>query len=123
MESLPKLLHGVPVAPHVQRSDARQVAAAFKRARHYFSGMDECLSRGVAMRRVLAGKGCEARLVTGVTLPFAAQCWVQLGWAVLTDPLDVVTSYTPLLVDCCRVPFSPRFQRRARKSVVRGKSV
>lgn len=98
MEILPNLLHGVPVAPHVQRSDARQVAAAFKRARHYFSGMDECLSRGVAMRRVLAGKGCEARLVIGVTLPFAAHCWVQLGSTVLTDPLDIVTPYTPILV-------------------------
>lgn len=98
MEILPNLSQGVPVPPDVQRSDARQVAAAFKRARHYFSGMDQCLSRGVAMRRVLAGKGCEARLVIGVTLPFAAHCWVQLGSAVLTDPLDVVTPYTPILV-------------------------
>ena len=97
-EILPNRSPVVPVPPQVQRSDARQVAAAFKRARHYFSGMDECLSRGVAMRRVLAGKGCEARLVIGVTLPFAAHCWVQLGSAVLTDPLDVVTPYTPILV-------------------------
>src|SRR3546814_12776166 len=98
MESLPKLLHGVPVAPHVQRSDARQVAAAFKRARHSFSGMDACLSRGVAMRRVLAGKGCEARLVIGVTLTFAAHCWWQLGTAVLTGRLAVGTPTNPLLV-------------------------
>lgn len=87
-----------PLPPQAQRSVARQVAAAFQRARHYFSGMDECLSRGVAMRRALAGKGCGARLVIGVTLPFAAHCWVQLGSAVLTDPLDVVTPYTPILV-------------------------
>src|SRR3546814_5342468 len=60
-EILPNRSPVVPVPPQVQRSDARQVAAAFKRARHYFSGMDECLSRGVAMRRVLAGKGREAR--------------------------------------------------------------
>jgi len=97
-EFLPSRSQVVPVPLQVQRSDARQVAAAFKRARHYFSGMDECLSRGVAMRRVLAGKGCEARLVIGVTLPFAAHCWVQMGSAVLTDPLDIVTPYTPILV-------------------------
>ena len=97
-EILPNRSRVVPAPPQVQRSDARQVAAAFKRARHYFSGMDECLSRGVAMRRVLAGKGCEARLVIGVTLPFAAHCWVQLGSTVLTDPLDIVTPYTPILV-------------------------
>ncbi len=87
-----------PLPPPGQRSAARQATAAFQRARHYFSGIDECLSRGVAMRRVLAGKGCEARLVIGVTLPFAAHCWVQLGSAVLTDPLDVVTPYTPILI-------------------------
>ena len=54
--------------------------------------------RGIAIRRVLAGKGCDARLVIGVTLPFAAHCWVQLGSAVLTDPLDVVLPYTPILI-------------------------
>src|SRR3546814_1511845 len=39
-EILPNRSPVVPVPPQVQRSDARQVAAAFKRARHYFSGMD-----------------------------------------------------------------------------------
>ena len=86
------------MAKHVQRSEARRLAAAFQRARYYWSGIDECLSRGIAMRRELAGKGCEARLVIGVTLPFAAHCWVQLGPAVLTDPLDVVTPYTPIFI-------------------------
>ena len=87
-----------PLPAEDQRSAARCAAAAFQRARHYFSGMDECLGRGIAIRRVLAGKGCDARLVIGVTLPFAAHCWVQLGSAVLTDPLDVVLPYTPILI-------------------------
>lgn len=87
-----------PLPAEDQRSAGRSAAAAFKRARRYFSGVDECLGRGVAMRRVLAGKGCDARLVVGVTLPFAAHCWVQLGSAVLTDPLDVVLPYTPILI-------------------------
>lgn len=95
---LSELPRTVPVAEPVQRSEARRAAAAFQRARHYLSGIDECLSRGIAMRRALARKGCEARLVIGVTLPFAAHCWAQLGPAVLTDPLDVVTPYTPILV-------------------------
>ena len=50
------------------------------------------------MRRVLAGKGCKVRLIIGVTLPFAAHCWVQLGSTVLTDPLDVVAPYKPILI-------------------------
>lgn len=86
-----------PASAQLQEHDAQKAAEAFRRARHYVSGIDECLSRGVAMRRYLAGKGCEARLVIGVTLPFAAHCWVQLGSAVLTDPLDVVTPYQPIL--------------------------
>jgi hypothetical protein len=95
---LPNPSRGLLMPPHIQQSDARRAVAAFQRARHYMSGIDECLSRGVAMHRVLSRKGCEARLVIGVTLPFAAHCWVQLGSAVLTDPLDVVIPYTPILV-------------------------
>lgn len=82
----------------IQKAQAREVATAFQRARHYISGLDECLGRGIAMRRVLAGKGCEARLIIGVTLPFAAHCWVQLGETVLTDPLDLVAPYKPILI-------------------------
>lgn len=90
--------HVGPASEQVQQRHAQRATAAFQRARHYVSGIDECLSRGVAMRRFLAGRGCEARLVIGVTLPFAAHCWVQLGSAVLTDQLDVVAPYQPILV-------------------------
>lgn len=87
-----------PAPEDAQERYVRSAAAAFARARHYVSGIDKCLSRGVAMRRFLAGRGCEAQLVIGVTLPFAAHCWVQRGSTVLTDPLDVVTPYEPILV-------------------------
>lgn len=87
-----------PASEQAQERSVRSAAAAFGRARHYVSGIDKCLSRGVAMRRFLAGRGCEARLVIGVTLPFAAHCWVQWGATVLTDPLDLVTPYEPILV-------------------------
>lgn len=73
-----------------------QTAAAFQRARRYVSAADQCLPRGIGLRRMLAGQGCEARLVFGVTLPFAAHCWVQIGETVLTDPLDVVLHYKPI---------------------------
>ncbi len=73
-----------------------QIAAAFQRARRYVSATDQCLPRGIGLRRMLARHGCEARLVFGVTLPFAAHCWVQVGETVLTDPLDVVLHYKPI---------------------------
>lgn len=50
------------------------------------------------MKRMLARQGCHADLVIGVTLPFSAHCWVQLGSTVLTDSLDLVQAYKPILV-------------------------
>ena len=72
------------------------VAAAFQRARRYVAATDQCLARGIGMRRMLARRGCDARLVLGVTMPFAAHCWVQVGETVLTDPIDVVLHYKPI---------------------------
>lgn len=78
------------------QSACLRTAAAFQRTRRYVSATDQCLARGIGLRRMLAGKGCDARLVFGVTLPFAAHCWVQIGETVLTDPLDVVLHYKPI---------------------------
>ncbi|MGV7122378.1 lasso peptide biosynthesis B2 protein [Sphingopyxis sp. 550A] len=84
-------------SPEGRQETYVRVAAAFQRARRYAPATDRCLERGIAMRRILARAGCDARLVFGVTLPFAAHCWVQTGKAVLTDPLDVVLRYKPIL--------------------------
>lgn len=78
------------------QSPCLRTAAAFQRARLYVSATDQCLARGIGLRRMLAGQGYEARLVFGVTLPFAAHCWVQIGETVLSDPLDVVLHYKPI---------------------------
>lgn len=76
----------------------RAAAAAFRRARHFFPAIDECLPRGIAMKRLLCRQRREAALVIGVTLPFSAHCWVQAGDVVLTDPIDVVLPFEPILV-------------------------
>ena len=81
-----------------EHQHALYVASAFQQARYLISGTDQCLPRGVAMKRMLARQGCHADLVIGVTLPFSAHCWVQLGSTVLTDPLDLVAAYIPILV-------------------------
>ncbi|OWQ94251.1 hypothetical protein CVO77_08360 [Sphingopyxis lindanitolerans] len=84
-------------SPESRQETYIRVAAAFHRARRYALATDRCLERGIAMRRILARARCDARLVFGVTLPFAAHCWVQAGEAVLTDPLDVILRYKPIL--------------------------
>ena len=73
-----------------------EIAAAFLRARRYAPAIDQCLVRGIAMKRMLMRRGCAASLVFGVTMPFAAHCWVQAGETVLTDPLDIVLHYQPI---------------------------
>lgn len=79
--------------PDIEAS--RIIASAFQRARRYAPAIDQCLVRGVAMRRLLAGR--DARLLIGVTIPFSAHCWVQVGDTVLTDSLDLVLSFQPIL--------------------------
>lgn len=73
------------------------VAAAFHRARHYAPAIDRCLVRGLAMKRMLLRRKCDARLVIGVAMPFSAHCWVQADDVVLTDTLDTVLPYSPIL--------------------------
>ncbi|WP_156418181.1 MULTISPECIES: lasso peptide biosynthesis B2 protein [unclassified Sphingopyxis] len=76
--------------------DCRDITAAFVRAKRYMSSDDRCLVRGIAMTRMLARRGVAASLVFGVTMPFAAHSWVQVGDTVLTDSLDVVLHYRPI---------------------------
>lgn len=75
----------------------RPVAAAIERASRYRDATDQCLVRGLAMRAMLARRGLATDLVIGVMLPFAAHCWLQSGTTVLSDPLDRVANFTPLL--------------------------
>ncbi|WP_439486128.1 lasso peptide biosynthesis B2 protein [Blastomonas fulva] len=74
------------------------VTAAFQRARHFVPAKDQCLVRSIAMKQVLASQGCHANLVIGVALPFSAHAWVQSGDTILTDALELVEPYTPILV-------------------------
>lgn len=83
--------------PETGLDPCRLVAAAFARASRYRDATDQCLVRGLAMRTMLARRGLGVDLVIGVMLPFAAHCWVQAGSVVLSDPLDCVRNFKPLL--------------------------
>lgn len=90
--------HLVPTGlPDAALKRCRPVASAFARASRYRDATDQCLVRGLAMRAMFARRGLGVDLVIGVTLPFAAHCWVQAGPVVLSDPLDRVLNFKPLL--------------------------
>jgi len=83
--------------PRADPESCHAVAAAFARASRYRDATDQCLVRGLAMRAILARSGLGVDLVIGVTLPFAAHCWIQAGPVVLSDPFDRVRNFRPLL--------------------------
>jgi hypothetical protein len=82
--------------PDAETAIAICLAANFWRARRFSPLTDQCLVRGIAMMDMLGQRGIAASLVFGVTMPFAAHCWVQVGEQVLTDPLDIVRHYQPI---------------------------
>lgn len=82
-------------APDLER--CLPLATAFRRAARYAQAEDQCLANGVAMRAMLARRGLGSELVIGVRLPFAAHCWVQSGETVLSDPLDRVQNFRPIV--------------------------
>ena len=84
-------------AARVEATSIR-IAANFHRAGRLLSMQDQCLVRGIAMMTALTSHGVAASLVFGVTMPFAAHCWVQVGDCVLTDPLDIVRNYQPIYI-------------------------
>lgn len=85
-----------PKRHHQQRS--LEIAAASMRAKNFISAEDQCLPRSLAMLHMLFREGINADLVFGVDMPFAAHCWVQQGGMVLSDTLDRVLPFRPIMV-------------------------
>lgn len=87
-----------PVLP-AELEHARRIAA-----RHQAAGMlagthERCLPNAHAIGCELARAGLAARLVFGVKLrPFEAHCWVELDDAAVNDRIDLVQTYSPVLV-------------------------
>ena len=82
------------------RPDALEATAAcFQQAVILASLPDKCLQRSVALATRLLSRNVEVELIFGVRLgPFQAHCWVQQGTTLLNDRLDVVRTFTPILV-------------------------
>lgn len=80
------------------RLNASMIVAAFERSRRYLSAEDKCLPRALAMAYMLKRTGIRTQLIFGVTLPFSAHCWVQQGDVVLSDRLDRVRPFQPIMI-------------------------
>lgn len=77
----------------------RACIRGFEHARLVRTAADQCLPRSVALSLGLAARGIHTRLVIGVkTAPFAAHCWVQHGGDVLSDSVEEVRRYHPILI-------------------------
>jgi len=74
------------------------VAQAFQQSARYISYVGQCLPRSLAMMRMLLRRNLPAQLVIGVSLPFQAHCWVQADSTLLSDRIDMIRSYHPILV-------------------------
>lgn len=96
LEIVERLERGRPPNASCVERVSQNIAAAFLRSQRLVSAVDQCLVRGIAMKRLLARRGCDAKLVFGVTMPFSAHCWVQAGDVVLTDTLDIIRRYQPI---------------------------
>lgn len=81
------------------QSPLLDVAQAFSATDLIFSRTDRCLPRSLAFLRAALAVTASPRLVLGVQArPFAAHSWVQLGDRVLSDRLDAIKAFEPILV-------------------------
>lgn len=77
---------------------AAQLGAAFDRTKFLVAPLDQCLPRAIALAHALIDKKVRPQLVIGVKLrPFAAHSWIQLGHMLVTDEVDHVRTFTPIV--------------------------
>lgn len=73
------------------------IAAAFLQAQRLISAADQCLPRSLAIAAMLDSHGHTPTVVMGVQLPFAAHCWVQCEDRVVSDPIERIADFEPIL--------------------------
>jgi hypothetical protein len=97
--SLPHILQDLPLERQ-RRSDGDVVALAraFDRGRRLAPFTPRCLPDSLAFVRHARRQGHPVNIVFGVKcFPFEAHCWAQSGGMVLTDPLERVRRFSPML--------------------------
>jgi len=74
-----------------------RIAAAFHLLRQILPLDNHCLSRSIAISRMLRRFGHQATLVIGVQLPIAAHCWVQCDDRLMADRVERIAAFEPIL--------------------------
>jgi len=65
----------------------------------FYEAKDACLRNSLTMIEFLARHHVYPTLAFGVKAqPFSAHCWVQEGSTLLSDPIDHVRTFTPIMV-------------------------
>lgn len=74
------------------------LAVAFEHATLITSSHERCLPSSIALAHRLCRRGLKPDLVIGVKLgPFAAHCWVQLDDMLVSDRMETIRAFTPIL--------------------------
>jgi hypothetical protein len=88
--------------PEFGETQLRQLAsveASFALVDRLLRSHAQCLPRSLVLHRHLSVRSHHPSLCIGVRLrPFAAHAWVQVGAYVVCDRLDVVRTFTPILI-------------------------
>lgn len=80
-------------------SIVREAADLLHTISRYMTRHDQCLPISLGLARYLQRRGVDCQLVLGVQLgPFQAHCWVQHGHQLIGEDLDMVRTFTPILV-------------------------
>ena len=83
----------------VENENAAMLAEAFRRAALITGSLNQCLAISIAMTRKAIANNLDVDLVMGVRLrPFQAHAWIQHGDLLLSDELDTVIPFTPILL-------------------------
>lgn len=90
--ALPGRARGLPLGMLIS------FARTFDHARRLAPVRPRCLPDSLAFVRLARRRGHAVDLIFGVKLfPFEAHCWAQSGGLVLTDPLDRIRRFNPIL--------------------------
>ena len=89
----------LPTSRAVPEGQIERIMAGFASAAHLASQIDLCLPNSIAVASRMIAKGIRPDVVLGVQLgPFSAHCWVQHEDRLVNDRVDMVRTFTPILI-------------------------
>ena len=89
----------LPTSRALPEGQVERIMAGFVSAALLASQIDLCLANSIAVASRMIAKGIRPDVVLGIQLgPFSAHCWVQHEDRLVNDRVDMVRTFTPILV-------------------------